>query len=254
MGELNDGEVFGTIPTSSDHRAVERFVIDTWVVFANLGNADHERVRADLDELVHPDPDDDAASAATVLLLCEASDRWLKVLRPFLADNPKWQSYAAWQTPGGPAVPILWDTRVWSWVRSRGVVAGDPGEWVGPKGAGPTHAKGKVVTEAVLLHRATGLEVKFLDTHPIPSITRNKLPRKERRARRRHYRRHMRVLARVVRKTRVRVVLGIDAQAAGDSRWLRPLRRAGLEGWTTTPTAHGEPIDHLVVRERVGRG
>lgn len=230
--------------TSSDHCLVERTLGHGGerVAFLNLGDAPDWQLDDDLT--------DAAADGVGVLGLCEAADRH-PMLAAFMAhqDHP-WRMFAG-EVPGGAAVPLLWDTTRWQ-LREAQAITAVPRRWVGPAGAGPTWAKAKVVTRAELVHRRTGVAVVFLVTHPIPSVTRPGLQLRERHARRRHYRAHLRTVAQLVLTTPGPVVVMLDANAVRGARQLRPLRRAGLAGFTppTRPTHDsGRAIDHVLYRD-----
>lgn len=152
------------------------------------------------------------------------------------------------KVPGGAAVPIAYDARVWQLLRARSVLA-VARTWVGAVGAGPTWAKPKVINVAVLRHRATGEIVEHLNTHMIPSAGRGNLPPKEKAARRRHYADQAARVVRLVHRAKRRghgVVLTMDANASRMSELVKPFRDAGLRGWTTSGTHGDRGIDHVL--------
>lgn len=229
-----------TFRTSSDHQMVVRVLGDDGPAVAqwNIGSASDDRVRADLRTAI-------VLVGVTVLGLVEASDR--KAVLARLIRTYPWNKRTG-DIAGAPAVPILWDQNVWQlegWAPMLAV----PRAWVGPAGAGPEWAKPKIVTSVRLRHRDSAVPVRFLCTHLIPSVTRGRLPIRERLARRRHYRRHVRFLARVVRRTDSAVVVFVDANAPRLFPLLNPLHRAGLRGWTRAGTHGDRAIDHVLTRK-----
>jgi hypothetical protein len=153
------------------------------------------------------------------------------------------------RVPGGAAVPIAYDRKVWQVLRARTIVAVGRA-WVGAVGAGPTYAKPKCVAVLVVRHRATGVVVEHGNTHMLPSVLRNDLPPKEEEARRRHYKQHAERLALFVRRARERghgVLVTLDANAERTAGIVDPLRDAGLVGWTAHSTHDsGRGIDHVL--------
>lgn len=156
-----------------------------------------------------------------------------------------WRVYQP-RLPGAAAVPIAYDPQVWHLIRSRSVLA-VARRWVGPRGAGPTFAKAKRINIAVLRHRETGRVLKHLNTHPIPSTDRD-LGRAENSARDDHYADHIAVIRRIVRHTKIPLVLTFDANKVPTAPALVPLRTLGLTGWTQTGTHGNRPIDHVLTR------
>ena len=75
----------------------------------NLGGGPDDRKIADLEKLA-----DDGVS---IIGCQEASDR-RKMLKRFRRRNPAWRVYQP-RTPGGAAVPILWDSDEWRRLRFR---------------------------------------------------------------------------------------------------------------------------------------
>lgn len=204
----------------------------------NIGDGPDDRKVADLEHLA-----DDFD--VTVVGCQEASDR-RKMLRRFRKRNPSWHVYQP-HTPGGAAVPILWDGDEWRRLRFRSVLA-VARSWVGPRGAGPTFAKPKQITVVTLRHRPTGRRVKFVNTHLIPSATR-RLPGDEKKARMGHYLRHVAALVRIVGRSEIPVVLTMDSNATPDFGPLRPLHNVGLNGWSRVGTHGNRAIDDVVHRD-----
>lgn len=204
----------------------------------NIGDGTDTRKVADLEHLA-----DDYD--VTVVGCQEASDR-RKALRRFVKRNPSWRVYQP-HTPGGAAVPILWDGDEWRRLRFRSVLA-VARTWVGPRGAGPTFAKPKQITIVVLRRRETGRLVKVVNTHLIPSATR-KLPGDEKKARMAHYLRHVAALVRIVGRSEMPVVLTMDSNAKPDFGPLRPLHNVGLNGWSRRGTHGNRPIDDVLHRD-----
>lgn len=159
-----------------------------------------------------------------------------------------WRVFTA-LVPGGKAVPIAYDAKVWKLRRGRSIVA-VARMWVGGAGAGPAFAKPKVITVLVVEHRETGEVVEHLNTHMLPSAERGNLPEREKAARREHYAKHAGRLAAAVRRARRRghgVVVTMDANAARLSPLIEPLRDAGLVGWTVQDTHDSHRgIDHVL--------
>jgi hypothetical protein len=155
--------------------------------------------------------------------------------------------------PGGSAVTSCYDAKQWQLLRTRSLLA-VARIWVGAVGAGPTWSKAKIVNVLILRHRETREIVEHLNTHMIPSAGRHNLPERERRARRHHYADHAARIVKRVRHAEKRghgVVLTMDANAGRLSDLVKPFREAGLIGWTTGETMHGQGIDHVL---NVSRG
>lgn len=205
----------------------------------NIGSGSDDRKIADLEHLA-----DDYD--VTVLGCQEASDR-RKALRRFVKRNPSWRVYQP-RTPGGAAVPILWDGDEWRRLRFRSVLA-VARTWVGAVGAGPTFAKPKQITIVVLRHRPTGRVVKFVNSHLIPSATRKSLPRDEEKARLAHYLRHVAALVRIVGRSQIPVVLTMDSNATPDFGPLKPLHNVGLNSWSRVGTHGKRAIDDVLHRD-----
>lgn len=158
-----------------------------------------------------------------------------------------WRVYQP-TVPGGRAVPIAYDSRVWRLRRTRSLLA-VARMWVGAMGAGPTWAKPKVINLAVLVHRETGEVVEHLNTHMIPSADRENLSPREKAARLNHYERQAEALTAAVRRAERRghgVVVTLDANATRMSRLVDPLREAELVGWTVNGTHGHRGIDHVL--------
>lgn len=159
----------------------------------------------------------------------------------------RWRIYRP-TVPGGSAVTSTYDAKVWQLLRARSLLA-VARMWVGAVGAGPTWSKAKVVNVLVLRHRETGEILEHLNTHMIPSAGRDNLPERELRARRKHYADHAARVMKRVRHAGKRghgVVLTMDANAGRTSHLVEPFRDAGLIGWTTQETMHGQGIDHVL--------
>lgn len=165
-----------------------------------------------------------------------------------------WRVWHPRFVPGGAAVPILYDAKVFRLRRGRSVLA-VARMFVGAAGAGPAWAKARVVNVVVVEHRDTGEVVEHMNTHMLPSAERANIPDPERKRRRTNYTRHVEKLARMVRRADVRrdhgVVVTCDANAARLSELLQPLRAVGLRGWTVQDTHDsGRGIDHVLTLER----
>lgn len=199
-----------------------------WAATYNLGAGKAHRKVTDLVKL--------AEGGASVIGLQEASDRG-DVLEEFLDAHPTWRVWSP-KLGGAPAVPILFDGRVWAAQRFRSVLA--VAASVVGAGPGPRRAKAKRINLVRLKARRGGTVRRFANTHFIADPDGNP----ERLA---HYVKHVARLVRVIGRGRLRrrtVVLG-DFNAERGFGPLEPIR-ARLGGWTRTPTRDRRALDHIL--------
>lgn len=172
---------------------------------------------------------------AHVIGLQEASDRAAD-LDDFLSSHPRW---ALWRgdRPGAAAVPVLYRSDRLELLDATGVLAVPP-RFVGP-GAGPGVSKPKIVSTLHLRDKKSGGEFRVLNTHFIPSATRQ-LP-----GRRQHYADHMAALVRLLDRLDGPVILTGDFNAPPRFELLAPIW-GRLTGWTDEGTHGSRAIDHVV--------
>lgn len=188
----------------------------------------------------------------TVLGLQEAGDR-----ADLLSKVRDRAGMASWRwcrpsDPGAPSVPIMYDSDVWSLETACGGFLAVESRYLGPGGAGPDTSKPKFVTAFVLHHRASGRNVRVLNTHFIPSARRNDLSDAEKQRRVQHVKDHVAALVDRIGRPATHpmpVVLMGDLNGPGSWPLLQPLKDIDLVGWSTEPTHDGgESIDHVVRR------
>lgn len=188
----------------------------------------------------------------SILGLQEAGDR-----ADLLAKVRDRAGMASWRwcrpdDPGAPSVPIMWDSDVWSMETSCGGFLAVESRYLGPGGAGPDESKPKFVTAFVLHHRASGRNVRVLNTHFIPSARRNDLSDAEKQRRVQHVKDHVAALVDRIGRPATHpmpVVLMGDLNGPGSWPLLQPLKDIDLVGWSTEPThSSGESLDHVVRR------
>lgn len=191
----------------------------------------------------------------TVLGLQEAGDR-----ADLLAKVRDRAGMASWRwcrpdDPGAPSVPIMYDSDVWSLETACGGFLAVESRYLGPGGAGPDESKPKFVTAFVLHHRASGRNVRVLNTHFIPSARRNDLSDAEKQRRVQHVKDHVAALVDRIGRPATHpmpVVLMGDLNGPGSWPLLQPLKDIDLVGWSTEPTHDGgESLDHVVRRNLV---
>lgn len=211
----------------------------------NLGNATLADLATTITNLAHN-------RGVTVLGVQEAGDR-----SELLARVRDRAGMASWRwcrvdVPGGPSVPILYDSEVWSLGTGCGGFLAVESRYLGPDGAGPDESKPKYVTAFVLHHQASGRNVRVLNTHFIPSARRNDLSDAEKQRRVQHVKDHVAALVDRIGPAATHpmpVVLMGDFNGPGSWPLLTPLKDIGLVGWSTEPThTSGESIDHVVRR------
>jgi len=152
---------------------------EQWVEFTlssiNLGRGTFQEKVDDLNALVD--------AGAHAIGVQEAGDRELEIAQ-FLLENPTW-AQVVFRTPGGPKVPVLYDTTVLEFNpnNSRNVVTDiADGGWVG-EGAGPDEINKKGLTHAAFIHIPSGRRVHVLNHHLVASHRRVGLPTKAKKAR-----------------------------------------------------------------------
>lgn len=184
-------------------------------------------------------------NGVTVMGLQEGLDRWDSLVRRWLKERPTWAVSVDLDVAAATAVPIIWDTRHWRTGHGRSILAAGR-RWVGAKGAGPTYMHPKVVTVQVLIHRATGQRVRFLNLHLPPSYTRTDLPAAERRARVILAELMLAEVERVVRASHIPCVVLMDANGTEREAPFvyRRLKAVGLTGFTQGATKDRRAIDH----------
>lgn len=205
----------------------------------NIGNGPDARKVDDLVTVAtHP------RGHCAIIGMQEGGDRRAMLTR-YKRTNPGWRVHQP-RRPGASSVPIAWHGPTFKLLRTRSALA-VARSWVGRRGAGPTFAKPKRVNVVVLRHRETGLRVRVLNTHAIPSTTRHNLPGRELAARTAHLAQHVAKVVDMVERSKDPVVVTADWNATPEWPALRPLRRAGLRGWTRNAT-HGRrrAIDHVL--------
>ncbi|MFW5472964.1 hypothetical protein ACOCJ5_06630 [Knoellia sp. CPCC 206450] len=192
----------------------------------------------------------------SILGLQEAGDR-----ADLLARVRDRAGMASWRwcrpdDPGAPSVPIMYDSDIWSLETACGGFLAVESRYLGPDGAGPDESKPKFVTAFVLHHRASGRNVRVLNTHFIPSARRNDLSDAEKQRRVDHVKDHVAALVDRIGRPATHpmpVVLMGDLNGPGSWPLLQPLKDIDLVGWSTEPTHdNGESLDH-VVRRNLGQ-
>lgn len=188
----------------------------------------------------------------SILGLQEAGDR-----ADLLARVRDRAGMASWRwcrpdDPGAPSVPIMYDSDVWSLETACGGFLAVESRYLGPDGAGPDESKPKFVTAFVLHHRASGRNVRVLNTHFIPSARRNDLSDAEKQRRVDHVKDHVAALVdRIGRPATHPMPVVLMGDLNGPASWplLQPLKDIDLVGWSTEPTHDsGESLDHVVRR------
>jgi len=189
----------------------------------------------------------------TILGLQEAGDRdgLLEAVRG-RAGMASWR-WCRPGDPGAPSVPIMYDSDVWSLETGCGGFLAVESRFLGSGGAGPDESKPKFVTAFVLHHRASGRNVRVLNTHFIPSARRNDLTDAEKQRRVQHVKDHVAALVDRIGRPATHpmpVVLMGDLNGPGSWPLLQPLKDIDLVGWSTEVThpATDESIDHVVRR------
>lgn len=214
----------------------------------NLGNGSIGNLAGDIASLSRD-------RGVSVIGLQEAGDRG--TLLATLRERP---GMASWRwcrvdDPGGSSVPVLYDSAVWNIGTCGGFLAVES-RFLGPKGAGPDESKPKYVTAFVLEHKASGRNVRILNTHFIPSARRNDLGDAEKQRRVNHVQDHVAALVdRIGRESEhpMPVVLTGDFNGPGSWPLLNPLQNLGMVGWSTDVThpSTEASIDHVVRRNLV---
>lgn len=211
----------------------------------NLGDASDADLATDITMLARD-------RGVTILGLQEAGDR-----ADLLAKVRDRAGMASWRwcrpdDPGAPSVPIMFDSDVWSYETSCGGFLAVESRYLGPSGAGPDESKPKFVTAFVLHHRASGRNVRVLNTHFIPSARRNDLSDAEKQRRVQHVKDHVAALVDRIGRPAAQpmpVVLMGDLNGPGSWPLLQPLKDVDMVGWSTEPThTSGESLDHVVRR------
>ena len=211
----------------------------------NLGDASDADLASNITALARD-------RGVTVLGLQEAGDR-----ADLMAKVRDRAGMASWRwcrpdDPGAPSVPIMYDSDVWSLETACGGFLAVESRYLGPDGAGPDESKPKFVTAFVLHHRASGRNVRVLNTHFIPSARRNDLSDAEKRNRVQHVKDHVAALVDRIGRPATHpmpVVLMGDLNGPGSWPLLQPLKDIDLVGWSTEPThSSGESLDHVVRR------
>lgn len=215
----------------------------------NLGDAPIGELARDIAELSRD-------RGVSVIGLQEAGDRG--TLLPTVQERP---GMASWRwcrvgDPGGTSVPVMYDSAIWSLDNGCGGFLAVEARFLGPEGAGPDDSKPKYVTAFVMRHRASGRNVRVLNTHFIPSARRTDLGDAEKQRRVEHVKDHVAAL-----KDRIGVpathpmpvTLMGDFNGPGSWSLLQPLKDIGLVGWSTEVThpRTGDAIDHVVRRNLV---
>lgn len=211
----------------------------------NLGNASDADLASNITALSRD-------RGVSILGLQEAGDR-----ADLLSKVRDRAGMASWRwcrpdDPGAPSVPIMYDSDVWSLETACGGFLAVESRYLGPDGAGPDESKPKFVTAFVLHHRASGRNVRVLNTHFIPSARRNDLSDAEKQRRVQHVKDHVAALVDRIGRPATHpmpVVLMGDLNGPGSWPLLQPLKDIDMVGWSTEPThSSGESLDHVVRR------